>query len=155
MDELADEWRSYRRGEKIPLGEDSVPSYWYKLRELHGAMDQPRFRLLSHLFVHLTILPHSSAAVERVFSQVNSVKTKTTNRLNVDSVNKKLLAKQAVTKRGMNCTTWTPPLQLVKDVADGTCHKRYIQRMKAQQSENSVTVTVFEDSQNVPDSTPQ
>ena len=117
-------------------------------------MDQPRFRLLSHLFVHLTILPHSSAAVERVFSQVNSVKTKTTNRLNVDSVNKKLLAKQAVTKRGMNCTTWTPPLQLVKDVADGTCHKRYIQRMKAQQSENSVTVTVFEDSQNVPDSTP-
>ena len=107
-------------------------------------MNQPSFQLLSDFFVHLTVLPHSSAAVERVFSQVNCIKNKKTNRLTVTSVRNKLLAKQAVSRQGFNCTTWQPSASLVKDVVDGTCSQRYTQRMQQQRDENTVTVTVFD-----------
>ena len=132
-----------RRADKIPRNDCSIPKYWFQLNSIKNALNQPRFKLLSNLFTHLAILPHSSACVERVFSQVNCVKTKKTNRLTVESVRNRLLAKQAVTKYGNTTGTWNPSASLVSDVVNGACSQRYKQRQAKIQQENSVTVTVF------------
>ena len=78
----------------------------------------------------MTALPHSSAAVERVFSQVNLVKTKHTNKLSAESVRDRLLAKQDVVKGCSTCVDSKPRQELIQDIADGTCHKRYQHRIE-------------------------
>jgi hypothetical protein len=61
----------------------------------------------------LTVLPHSSACVERIFSQINCVKTKITNSLKVETVKDRLLAKQSITRNNATCTSWQPQNPLV------------------------------------------
>jgi len=41
----------------------------------------------------MTFLPHSSASVERMCSQINCMKTKTTNFLNAETVKNRLLVR--------------------------------------------------------------
>ena len=57
LDELKDEWRAYRRSEPLPIGEMTIPGYWHNLGMTKNSMQQVRFKLLSKLFIHLTILP--------------------------------------------------------------------------------------------------
>ena len=52
-----------------------------------------KFRLLSKFMCDL-VLPHSPACVERIFSQLNLVKTKQRNCLKNQNVTGRLLAKQ-------------------------------------------------------------
>ena len=68
---------------------------------------------------NLTILPHSSASVERIFSLMNSVKTKQTNFLTVEAVKSRILAKQLVTTGKNHCTTWMPRKKLIRDLESG------------------------------------
>ena len=78
----------------------------------------------------LTILPHSSACVERIFSKVNCVKTKITNALKTETVKDRLLAKQSITRNEAACATWQPMKTLIRDLESGTIHKRYENRLK-------------------------
>ena len=57
------------------------------------------------------LLPHSSAAVEKIFSQVNLIKTDTRNRLNTESVNGLILAKE--NGGNMPCYDWEPSLKMI------------------------------------------
>ena len=84
----------------------------------------------------LLALPHSSACVERVFSQVNMVKTKVTNKLSAATVANRLLAKQSISRAHANCFSWTPSKSLIADVAEGRCHQRYLQREKLRKEQN-------------------
>ena len=93
LDELEYEWRAFRRAEKIDRYDRTIPQYWFDLGEATNMFNYPCFPRLSRLFVHLTILPRSSASVERVFSHVNCVKTKSTNRLTVESVRNRFTCK--------------------------------------------------------------
>jgi len=57
----------------------------------------------------LVALPHSFACVERIFSQVNIVKSKQCNKLMCETVSNRLLARQAVKKpvtHGIHVTIW-------------------------------------------------
>ena len=69
----------------------------------------------------LVALPHSSACVERIFSQVNIVKTKQCNKLMCKTVSSRLLARQAVKKDGA-CYTWNPCDNLVEDMRERRCN---------------------------------
>ena len=62
--------------------------------------DKPKFDVLADLMCTLVALPHSSACVERIFSQVNIVKTKQCNKLLCETVSNRILARQAVKKGG-------------------------------------------------------
>lgn len=55
-------------------------------------------------------LPHSNAASERVFSELNLIKTKTRNRLLHATCNSLLMAKQLMFD--VPCYGWTPPNRL-------------------------------------------
>lgn len=136
LDKLDDEWRLFRQFSDVSLTYTSVPGFWHSLRNIKDGINQPKFGTLSSFMTNLTILPHSSACVERIFSLVNHVKTKQTNLLKTETVTDRLLARQFLARKQQNCYTWNPKQELVKDVADGTCYQRYEQRLEQKKREN-------------------
>jgi len=83
------------------------PAFWLELKQITDCNAKPKFDVLSELMCTLVALPHSSACVELIFSQVNIVKTKQCNKLMCETVSNRLLARQAV-KKGGACHSWNP-----------------------------------------------
>lgn len=94
----------------------------------------------------MIVLPHSSACVERVFSQVNMIKTPKTNRLHAETVASRLLAKQAIARNNTPCYEWEPSKLLIEDMVVGRCHQRYTNRLQEKKQQDVVTVHSLEDS---------
>ena len=137
LNELDDQWRSFRlSAAELTLDADNIPKYWHSLRELKDGINNCKFSLLSDFMTTLTVLPHSSASVERIFSQVNCVKTKTTNALKTETVRDRLLAKQCLTKNYSNCLKWQPPKTLIKEHEKGILYQRYEKHIKHQKEMN-------------------
>lgn len=65
------------------------------------------FANLSKFVLDFISLPHSNADSERVFSQVNLIKTKSPNKMGVSTVNAVVLAKQRLKSKG-DCSTYEP-----------------------------------------------
>jgi len=85
------------------------PAFWLELKQITDCNAKPKFDVLSKLMCTLVALPHSSACVERIFSQVNIDKTKQCSKLMCETVSNRLLARQAVKKKkGGACHTWNP-----------------------------------------------
>ena len=61
--------------------------------------------------INLLTLPHSSAAVERVFSRVSLIKTRKRNRLGTDTMNGLLLTKQH--GGNISCFDWEPAVSML------------------------------------------
>ena len=81
----------------------------------------------------MTVLPHSSAAAERIFSQINRMKTTSTNSLEPETVKNRLLAKQSINKTNkQTCCCWKPNQKLITETMDGTVRKRYQERLVSQ-----------------------
>ena len=78
---------------------------------------------------NLCVLPYSSASGERIFSMVNGLKTKVTNKLKAETVKDRLLTKQNVARNNASCCTWEPPLAFIKDLESGTVYRRYENRI--------------------------
>ena len=80
---LNDEYRSFQITKHQHHFDQNlkISEFWYKLREIKNGLGQPKYLNLSDFMTNMTSLPHSSACVERIFSQVNTVKTKKTNKL--------------------------------------------------------------------------
>jgi len=130
LDALQDEWNMLPNAkESLGCMVDLMPQeFWFKLRSIKDGNNQLKFGRLSNFMCCLMALPHSSACVERIFSQVNMVKTVHTNKLHAETVAGRLLAKQAIAREGVDCHAWTPSKSLVEEVAKGRCHQRYIER---------------------------
>ena len=143
LNNLDDQWRSFRNLRDptlVPMINDNIPEYWYQLRNIRDGLDNPKFDLLSNFMTTLTVLPHSSACVERIFSQVNCVKTRITNSLKAETVRDRILAKQYITRSNSDCTSWEPAKALIKDLEDGSVSRRYLARL-AKQKENNESIT--------------
>ncbi|KAK3888573.1 hypothetical protein Pcinc_007425 [Petrolisthes cinctipes] len=97
LDELEEQWRDllYAQTSLKNLSYRAT-TFWYELRSVKDGNGHSKFDLLSKFMCCLFALPHSSACVERVFSQVNLIKTKQTNRLQVATAANCLLAKQSI-----------------------------------------------------------
>ena len=84
-DALDDEWNELPNVLKIHCTEVvtsmTSPQFWHYVRKLKNEIGEPRFPHLGPFFFRLMSLPHSTAAVERVFSSVNSVKTSKRNKM--------------------------------------------------------------------------
>ena len=68
-----------------------------------GAAGNNPFEDLSHLAISLLSLPHPNAEIERVFSQMNIVKTKLRNRLSVKTLNAILYIRFGLKRSGKCC----------------------------------------------------
>ena len=126
LNELDDQWRAFCVSAKdMGVSADCVPEYWHNLGSVMDGLDNLKFPWLSHFMSTMTVLPHSSASVERIFSQINRMKTKTTNSLKAETVDNRLFAKQSIFRKNQSCCSWEPNKKLIREVADGTVRKRY------------------------------
>ena len=100
LDCLREQWRT------IPFAKDSLghlsncepPNFWKELGDLKDGNNERKFRTISDFMCSLTALPHT-ACVERIFSQVNLIKTKQSNALKCRTVANRILAKQAIVQQ--------------------------------------------------------
>ena len=81
------------------------------------------------MFAGLSV-PHSTAAVERIFSMVNRIKDRDSNRLLVPTVSGRLLAAQHA-KRSKCCTGFRASDELVETYLSGEFRKRYFDMVKS------------------------
>ena len=81
----------------------TLPQFWHYVRKLKNGIKELRFPHLGPFFFKLLSLPHSTAAVERVFSSVNSVKTSKRNKMDSQTLKGQLVAKQRVSCGGAQC----------------------------------------------------
>lgn len=102
LNDLDREWRQLRIFNFTPEFDNlDVKEFWLKCAKLKLGDDTPLFNMLCNFVFQLFSLPHSSATVERIFSQINLNKTKIRNRLNTDALNGIMLSKNLFKK--FNC----------------------------------------------------
>lgn len=106
-----DEWRSLTFHEDALSASSNPTEFWCSVLKLKTSDGAPVFPNLAELMLKLLVLPHSSAAVERIFSQVQLIKTDLRNRLNTESINGLLLSKG--NGGAVPCYEWEPsPLMI-------------------------------------------
>ena len=73
---LDDQWRAFRISAKeLAVSTKCVPEYWHNLGLVKDGLDNLKFSLLSYFMTTMTVFLHSSAAVEKIFSHINCMKT--------------------------------------------------------------------------------
>lgn len=78
----------------------SAEDYWRDIFDLKNAAGLPKFKNLQIVIQFLLILPFSNASVERIFSNLNNIKTDTRNKLGRERLASILHTKQAVKDSG-------------------------------------------------------
>lgn len=104
MTSLDREWHLLKSMDINPS--ESLENFWKNISVMKKGDESELFPLLSEFVKKLLILPHSSAAVERIFSSVGRIKTKDRNSLQTDTVSGLLYAKQAL--RNSTCFDFKP-----------------------------------------------
>ncbi|KAL3175759.1 hypothetical protein MRX96_000946 [Rhipicephalus microplus] len=97
VNELDREWRLLRNMDLSEHAGLTASQFWHAVSQMRKGDGSQEFPLLSAFMKNILCLPHSSAAVERVFSQVNLLKTKQRNRLSTDALCGLLHAKRTLT----------------------------------------------------------
>lgn len=86
--------------------------FWSIIFNLKDEMDEAMFPHLSHLVKAIICLPHSSAAAERIFSQLFLLKSKVRNRLTIETCSNILHTKEMISNN--TCYSWKPSERLMK-----------------------------------------
>ena len=79
--------RRLLRNAELNVQQDiDICEFWCRVANMKKGDDTAMFPLLGYFMKHLLCLPHSSATVERVFSQINLTKTKLRNQLDTSTL---------------------------------------------------------------------
>lgn len=96
--------------------------FWAEVREYTDSSGAKPFKELSTLAVSLLSLPHSSAEVERLFSQVNLLKTKLRNRLCTKTVRALLTVRSGLKRLGKSSSTYEFSSYVLKAIGTNTAY---------------------------------
>lgn len=86
---------------------------------MKNSLNEPMFSNLMVIVKVILILPHSSASVEREFSQLTLNKTKIRSRLNIDTISAILLIKDSLRLQWGN-QKWEPSKKLVNCISNSS-----------------------------------
>lgn len=112
IEKLNSEWRLLSDLKEMEAQNNlPIEDFWTNIFKLNSRLDIPMFPNLTKLVKGILCLPHSSAAAERVFSQLNLIKSKIRNRLHVGTCESILHAKEALSNN--LCYTWEPQSSLI------------------------------------------
>ena len=105
---LDDEWRRLRLVTlSFEQTEMAPEEFWGKLSAIKDGGGNPQFSTLCNFMHSLLSLPHANVDVERIFSSVNLIKTKTRNRLHTGTISSFLKVKDGVKAAG-GCVNFSP-----------------------------------------------
>ncbi|KAJ8046685.1 Zinc finger BED domain-containing protein 5 [Holothuria leucospilota] len=108
----------------VPINECPPGTFWKTVKNIKDSEEDSIFLDLGQFMCDFLALPLSSAAVESILSEVNTIKVTITNKLHVPTLENRLLAVQHVKKNG-GCHLWKPHHALVKAVMNDICCQRY------------------------------
>lgn len=94
----------------------STVSLWTEVGRYRDASDINPFQELYDLAISILSLPHSNAEVERLFSQLNIVKSKLRNRLNTTSVSALLTVRCGLRRLEKCCYSYELPESVVRRI---------------------------------------
>lgn len=86
LNDIDREWRSLRNIDLTGFENLNIEEFWVKISKLKLGDESLLCPTLSRFVFNLFSLPHSSATVERVFSQINLNKTKIRNKLSTETL---------------------------------------------------------------------
>lgn len=90
LEQLDTEWRFLRNNKDLATDDlaEVLETYWCKVTAVRDPADYSDrlYPTLSKFVSAVLSLPHSSAAVERIFSSINLIKTKQRNRLKTNTI---------------------------------------------------------------------
>ncbi|RXM28392.1 hypothetical protein EOD39_9831 [Acipenser ruthenus] len=93
---------------------DNTEKFWCEVESYRDATGDKPFKELCNLALTILTLPHSNAQVERVFSQLNVVKTKLRNRLSLLTVNSILHIRYGLQTAGKKCYQYSLPSSMLR-----------------------------------------
>lgn len=93
-----------------------VASFWSEVIRYRDASGENPFKELSEFALCVLVLPWSNAEVERVFSQVNIVKTKLRNRMTTSMANALLTVRAELRRNDKCCHDYVLPESVVKKI---------------------------------------
>lgn len=92
---------------------ETTEQFWGEIGKLEGIeQGSQKYGVISDIAKNLLCLPISSADCERIFSQVNIIKTKARNRFKVENVEKMIQVKQGFSEVG--CNSFVPSQEMLK-----------------------------------------
>lgn len=103
INELDREWRMFKAKDFGDFNKCNVIKFWKDNLSTVRGYGYLLYPKLSEFVSLCFILPHSSACVERVFSQINLNKTKTRNRLSTETLCGIPHSKQLIKNENKNC----------------------------------------------------
>lgn len=106
------EWRLLRNVDPHDLVGLDLNNFWNKISQIKSGDDTPMFPKLCEFIRNIFSLPHSSATVERVFSQINLNKTKIRNKLSAETLKGIMHTKQLL--KNKTCYNFPIENELVK-----------------------------------------
>lgn len=80
--------------QNLRYSNNDVEAFWGYVSSLENAMKKPMFEELSNFIFNILSLPHSSAAAERVFSELKLIKTCLSNRFDLKTVEAMMFCKE-------------------------------------------------------------
>lgn len=116
IQDLDNEWRMLR---SYPLNDfdNDILLFWKKIALVKIGDDSLKFPGLVRFVFQILCLPHSSAAVERIFSQINLIKTQLRNKLKVKTIEGILYTKSLL--RDKNCYDFFITNNMIKKLSSG------------------------------------
>jgi hypothetical protein len=112
---------------------DSV-NFWITVGEMKNALNKCMFRELADFAILALSLPISNAAVERIFSLMNCIKTKLRNRMGTLMLNAILHARSFAHVRKFCCNTFIPSADMYLS------HNKNMYKVKTDDSTSTITL---------------
>ncbi|KAK3892454.1 hypothetical protein Pcinc_003687 [Petrolisthes cinctipes] len=114
IDRIDNQWRNLTIVQWVET--TSTAKFWIEVNGYKDASGVNPYPELCELAISVLSLPHSNAEVERLFSQMNIVKSKLRSRLNLRSVNAILAVRSGLKRVGKSCNSYELPKEVIKQI---------------------------------------
>jgi len=98
--------------------------FWYEVYNYKDASNENPFKSLASFAIMLLTLPISNAEVERLFSQLNLIKTKIRNKLSVTTTNSILRIRYGLKQSNKCCHNYNIPNDIIKKFKTNETYKK-------------------------------
>ncbi|KAI4469528.1 hat family dimerization domaincontaining protein-related [Holotrichia oblita] len=112
LNDLDREWRQLRNIKTEDFKDLDISEFWTEASRIKCADEANMFPTLSSFVLSIMCLPHSSATVERIVSEINLNKTKTRNKLSAKTLSGILHTKSLL--KNQNCFDFDITPDLIK-----------------------------------------
>jgi hypothetical protein len=103
--------------------------FWNMVNKSKNTSDgKPMFEHLMTLVKYILILPHSSAAAERLFSQLNLIKNKLRNRLNILTIASVLAIEEALKYKIIDYKTFSAK-KMIKTINKDNAYEQEVEML--------------------------